>query len=138
MIITKPYDYKPIERITGKNGRRYIVGEGRPLPSVTTILSATKDIKPILQWKERVGIEEADRVVTEATSIGNSLHKNLENYILRGIEPEGTLLSKILTKLVIKEGLSKIDEVWGSEVSLYAKDLYAGTADLVGIHTGTP
>ena len=138
MIITNPFEYKPLERTTGKQGRRYITGEGRPLPSVTTILSATKDMRPIYEWKARVGKVEAERVVVEATGIGNSLHKNLERYILSGDEPDGTLLEKLLTKLVIKQGLSKVDEVWGTEVALYSTELYAGTKDLVGVHEGAP
>jgi genome maintenance exonuclease 1 len=138
MKITTPYDYQPFERALGKNGRFYIVGEGKNLPSVTTILSATKDTSFLTEWRERVGTTEAARITTEAANIGQSLHKNIENFILDQGPPEGTLLSKLLANLIIKQGLCNVDEVWGSEISLYAKELYAGTADLVGLHKGVP
>jgi genome maintenance exonuclease 1 len=39
----------------------------------------------------------------------------------------------------VKENISPyISEIWGSEVNLYYPDLYAGTADLVGMWKGKP
>jgi len=137
MLIQKKFDYKPLDRTEGANGRMYIVGEGRPLPSVTTILSKTKDLTHLLAWKQRVGEVEAERIKVEASSIGNRMHKNLENYIL-GEAMGGNFLSQTLAKVIVKEGLSKVDEIWGSEVALYAKELYAGTTDLVGVQRGIP
>ena len=92
MIIQKKFDYKPLKRIDTDNGRRYIVGEGRPLPSVTTILSKMKDITYIREWQKRVGIEEANKIKTQSSSLGNSMHKNLENYIL-GEDMSGTFMA---------------------------------------------
>jgi genome maintenance exonuclease 1 len=137
MIIHKKFEYTPLKRTSGPNGRRYIVGEGRPLPSVTTILSATKDMTFLNEWKERVGHDNAQKITTEAASIGNGMHKNLENYIL-GRDMDGSFIAKTLAKVIIKHGLVKVDEVWGTEVALYAKDLFAGTTDLVGVHDGKP
>lgn len=138
MILTKPYNYIALTRGEENGVRKYLTPDGKRLPSVTTILSATADKTYLDEWRDRVGKVESDRVVLEATDIGSSLHTNLENYILRNEEPTGTLLSKILTKLVIKEGLSKIDEIWGTEISLYLEGLYAGAADAIGIHQGVP
>jgi len=137
MLIQNIFDYKPLERIDTGNGRRYIVGEGRPLPSVTTILGKTKDMTHINEWKKNVGEAEATRIVTEASGLGNGMHKNLENYIL-GSEMGGTLMAKALANVIIKKGLPKVSEIWGTEVSLYSKELYAGTTDLTGIHDGKP
>lgn len=137
MILTKKFEYKPLERTSGPNGRRYIVGEGKPLPSVTTILSATKDMTHLNEWKKRVGEEKAKQITTEAAGIGNSMHKNIENYIF-GNEMSGSFISKTLAKVIIKNGLSKVNEIWGSEVSLYSKNLYAGTTDLLGLFDGVP
>lgn len=137
MLILKKFEYRPLERTDGPNGRRYIVGEGKPLPSVTTILSKTKDLTHIKEWVNRVGEAEAERIKTEASGIGNGMHKNLERYIL-GEDMTGTLMAKALAKVIIKEGLPKVNEIWGTEVALYAKGLYAGTTDLVGVHDGIP
>jgi hypothetical protein len=137
MIIHKKYDYKPLQRAEGPDGRRYIVGENKSLPSVTTILSKTKDITFLKQWKERIGEEKAEKIKVEAGQLGHGMHTNIERYIL-GEELTGTLMAKTLANLIIKKGLSKVNEIWGNEVSLYAKDLYAGTTDLVGLHENAP
>jgi hypothetical protein len=138
MLIQQKYDYKPLERISTPAGRRYIVGEGRPLPSVTTILGATKDMTFLKRWKENVGEAEAQRIVTESSTLGNFMHKNLEDYILGKEMRGGNVMGKLLAQLIIKNAFPKINEIWGSEVMLYSPNLYAGTTDLVGIHEGTP
>lgn len=137
MQIHKKFDYKPLKRIDTGNGRRYIVGEGRPLPSVTTVLSKTKDMTFLKVWRSNVGEKEADRIVKESSGLGTSMHKNLENYIL-GEEMTGTFMSQALAKVIIKNGLKKVGEVWGIEVALYSKELYAGTTDLIGLHDNIP
>jgi genome maintenance exonuclease 1 len=137
MLIQKKFDYKPLKRIDTGNGRRYIVGEGRALPSVTTILSKMKDMTYLNEWRASVGVEKAAKITAEASGLGNGMHKNLENYIL-GKDMSGSFMSKTLAKVIIKEGLSKVSEVWGTEVSLYSPELYAGTTDLIGLHDGKP
>jgi len=137
MQIHRKFNYQPLKRIDTENGRRYIVGEGRPLPSVTTVLSKTKDLTAIKQWQARIGIDEANKIKTEASSLGNSMHKNLEKHIL-GESMDGSFMAQTLAKVIIKNGLSKVDEIWGTEVAVYSKDLYAGTTDLVGVHQGIP
>lgn len=137
MLIQKLFDYQPLKRVDTENGRRYIVGEDRPLPSVTTILSKTKDMTHIKAWQDRVGIDEANKIKTEASNLGNGMHKNLENYIL-GNKMEGSFMSKTLANVIINKGLSAVSEVWGTEVSVYSKGLYAGTTDVVGVHNGIP
>ncbi len=136
MLIQK-YNYKPLKKVDTGDGRRYIVGEGRTLPSVTTILGKTKDMTHLNEWKARVGQQEATRIVTEAAGIGTGMHNNLENYI-HGKEMTGSFMAQSLAKLIIKQGLSKVSEVWGTEISLYSTELYAGTTDLIGLHDGIP
>jgi hypothetical protein len=137
MLIQKKFDYQPLKRINSPDGRKYIVGESRPLPSVTTILGKMKDMTHINEWKDRVGHDVAQKIVVEAGGIGNSMHKNLENYILDR-PMEGIYMSQILAKVIIKHAFPKVTEIWGSEVGLYARDLYAGTTDLVGLHEDVP
>lgn len=137
-LLVQRYNYAPLSRIQNEQGRFYEVGQGRPLPSVTTILSATSDETFLLEWRERVGPEEASRILEEALLIGNHLHQNLENYLLGKTERTGPLIAKILTKLIIRKGLCKVSEVWGAEVPLYNPHLYAGTADVIGVHDNVP
>lgn len=136
MNIIRRYDYKPLERIDHPTGRKYVTN-GTPVPSVTTILSKTKDTSGIDQWVKSVGVAEAERIKVEASTLGSAMHDNLEKYIL-GQPMTGQYMSKVLADVIIKGGLSKVDEVWGTEVAVFSKDLYAGTTDLVGIHHGTP
>ena len=59
------------------NGSRHYSLDGSSLPSVTTILSATKseeDKAAILAWKQRVGTVEAERIKKEASARGSSMH----------------------------------------------------------------
>lgn len=137
MIIKNVYPYKLLERVDHPNGRRYIVGESTALPSVTTILSKTKDMSFLNEWRAAVGEQEATRITTESSGLGNSMHKLLEDYIL-GKEMKGQFMAMTLAKLIIKKGLTKVTEVWGTEVMLYSTELYAGTTDLVGLHEGIP
>ena len=137
MIINPVYDYKPLSRIDHPSGRKYIVGEGRPLPSVTTILSKTKDMTFLKEWRASVGEKEATRITTEAGGLGNSMHNLLEKYVL-GQEMKGQFMAMTLANLIIKKGLCNVNEVWGTEIALYSKELYAGTTDLIGLHNGVP
>ena len=47
-----------------------------------------------------------------------------------------SVMAKQMSDLVINEGFTNIDEVWGTEIGLIASGLYAGTTDCVGIHKG--
>lgn len=143
MAITRPYDYKVLERVTHENGARYYVSpEGDHLSSVTTILSATSHSPELEAWRQRVGEKEANRVRDEATGLGSLMHTHLENHI-QGIErPKGNnivrKLAESMADQVITHGLTNIEEVWGMEEMLYFPKLYAGTADLIAMHSGTP
>ena len=43
-----------------------------------------------------------------------------------------------MADVIIENGLSKMDEVWAMEQSLYFPGLYSGTTDLVGVYEGQP
>jgi ATP-dependent exoDNAse (exonuclease V) beta subunit len=77
-----------------------------------------------------------------ATGIGTQVHLHLEKYILEEDRPNGSNLihqmARELSEIVIDKGLSKVDEVWGTEVPLYYPGLYAGTTDCVGVYEGKP
>jgi len=136
-MITAKYNYKKLERIDSPDGRQYVVRDGVSLPSVTTILSKTKDMTGLDEWRRAVGDAKADQIVTEAGFLGTAMHNNLENYIA-GKEMSGSFMAKALAKLIIKEAFPRITEIWGSEVMLYTEGLYAGTTDLVGLHENVP
>lgn len=139
MNVVDKYKYKELSSETDPSGPRvYLTPAGVKVPSVTTILSATKDMTFLKEWRNRIGDHKANDIVQRSTKWGTSVHKNLEHYILEEKEPEGNIFVKHMTKKIIDNGLVKVDEFWGCEVQVYAEGLYAGTADGVGIHEGKP
>ena len=144
MKIIKRHDYLDFNNIddpvTGK--RVYACPDGTFLPSVTTILSETKDMTALKEWRNRIGDKEADRQVGEASRVGSLMHESIEQYIL-GLErkEKGNLIHRMARKLadkIIMHGLSRVDEVWGVEVPLYYPHAYAGRTDLIGCFDGEP
>jgi genome maintenance exonuclease 1 len=139
------YNYVPMSRVEVDGKRRYATPDGEKLPSVTTILDATKseESKQALNnWRKRVGVQKAQEITTEAAGRGTRMHKWLEDYIKTGIlnEPGSnpySLQSHNMAQSIINQGLVKCSEWWGTEVPLYYPKIYAGTTDLVGIHDGS-
>ena len=131
-----------MKRETTTEGRKYVAPDGNKLPSVTTILDATKPIeakKALVEWRRRVGEQKAKEITAEAAGRGTRMHKYLENYVLKGEtgEPGSNPYSKQshqMAHTIISQGLSNCPEFWGTEVSLYFPKVYAGTTDLVGLH----
>jgi hypothetical protein len=138
--ITPKYKYPSLTRIDGPNGRTYSLDGGPPVPSVTAILSATKEGKNLADWEERVGSEEASRIKNEAATVGTHMHNVIERLLLnRPLEtPRNYLQVKgyRMGYLLIETFFPRMDQVWGSEVPLLYPGRYAGTSDLVGIYRG--
>lgn len=139
------FKYEAIKRIDTPEGRRYATPDGEKLPSVTTILDATKseESKQALHnWRKRVGAVQAQAITTEAAGRGTRMHKWLENYIKTGEmgEPGSnpySIQSHQMAQSIIQQGMHKCTEYWGTEVPLYYPKIYAGTTDLCGVHDGS-
>ena len=132
------YEYAIGKQINEDNGRIYDVA-GFRLPSVTSILSRTKDQGFLKQWREKVGDKEADRIMNLSSVRGTAMHKYLESYITEvGYEDltDTGKQAKTMAEKVVELGLAAIDEYYGSEVTMYYPGLYAGQTDLVCIHDG--
>ena len=130
------YNYLEAKRIEEHGSRTYDVN-GNRLPSVTTILSRTKDQTFINDWKAKVGEKKAEEIKNLSSKRGTSMHKYLENYILgKGYEDLTDLgqESKRMAEKVIEVGLLPVSGYYGSEVTLHYPGLYAGSTDLVGVH----
>lgn len=143
MKIVDKFPYTELDSVTSDDGKRYYISpEGHHLDSVTTILSATKDMTVLTAWRERIGDKEADRQVKEAQNVGNLLHNNVERYIL-GMERKRKSnmihsLAYDMAENIINQGLVFCDEVWGVEIPLYFPSAYAGRSDLIGVWKGQP
>jgi hypothetical protein len=142
MLVSK-FAYPELTRIdSSEEGRKYNTPSGI-LPSVTTILSATKSaqkIKALEMWRENIGNKEADRILMESSNIGTIIHKHVERFSLGEERPSGTNLIHVnarkLADVLIEKGMSNVSEIYGVEIPLYYPSLYAGTTDCVGLHKG--
>jgi hypothetical protein len=137
------YTYKKLDRQDGGGqGRVYVDDVGNKIPSVTTILSKTKDMKHLIAWKKRIGEDKAKQITEESAGLGTTMHAHLEAYVLGEQRPGGNnygrLMAQRMADTVIAEGLIDVDEVWGVESHLYYENLWAGTTDLVGMYMGRP
>ena len=145
-MIVNRYSYTPINRTTIDGKRHYLLPDGRPVPSVTTILDRTKPEEKRLalaNWRKRVGEQKAQEITTEAANRGTRMHAYLEHYVLtQDMKPlPGNPFahpSWFMAAQVILEGLCHVDEFWGVEVPVYYSGLYAGTTDCVGVWKGRP
>ena len=138
------FQYRACKQINDPVTRKrvYLTPDGESLPSVTTILSATKDMTALNEWKKRIGVEKAQQITTEAAGVGTAMHSNLERFICGLQRQPGNnpvhVKANAMADVIIAKGLSKVDEVWAMEQSLYFPGLYSGTTDLVGVYDGRP
>jgi ATP-dependent exoDNAse (exonuclease V) beta subunit len=120
---------------TTEKGRVYKTPNGELYPSITTVLSSYNK-KAIMEWRKRVGDEEANRVSRFASGRGNKLHNAVEKYILN----EMTDIKMKTLMPDIKEMFSDIRKVvdesigtiYGIEQPLYSHKLrLAGRCDCI-------
>jgi genome maintenance exonuclease 1 len=141
-VIDKKYAYKEYSRNDEETGRTYNVGE-KKIPSVTTILSATQSDekkKSLDAWRERVGYQEAARITAQASRRGTEMHYVLEQY-LNGVGYLNLAKDGALPRMMahtIVDNLDQFSRVYGTEVSLFYKDQWAGSSDLIGEYDKKP
>ena len=134
------YNYITGRQITDhESGTRVYEVNNDRLPSVTTILGATKNQQFLKDWKAKVGEQEAERIKNVSSARGTSMHKFLESYVTGVGYDDLTELgqaAKPMAQKVIEVGLAPVEEYYGSEVTLHYPGLYAGSTDLVCLHNG--
>jgi len=141
----KQFDYPTSTRALIDGKRHYDVGIQEKLPSVTTILQATQsdEKKAILaKWRQNVGENKAEFIKNDAAERGTIMHRILEGYLLgqghADLSDQGQLAG-VMAKKVIESGIrGHLDEIWGSEITVYYPGLYAGATDCVGVYDGSP
>tara|TARA_X000000368_G_scaffold107705_1_gene83688 strand:+ start:1369 stop:2061 length:693 start_codon:yes stop_codon:yes gene_type:complete len=119
--------------------RYYSVPDEEELLKLVSITSVTshfnKDI--FVNWRKRVGNEEADRITKAATTRGTGMHTLTEHYLSNDeVLPEVPPMSDFLFK-ISKGELNKIDNIYSLEGALYSKQLgIAGTVDCIAEYDG--
>mgnify|MGYP007061966109 CR=1 FL=1 len=86
MLIPFLPKFEPVRATSAEGTRSYKTPIGS-VPSVTTILSGSRDNSGIAAWRDSIGEEKADKIVARACWRGDLHHDNLENYLVHGIEP---------------------------------------------------
>ena len=137
------YSYGNYFRDDDNGPRTYKVGE-KKVPSVTTILNATQSPEKkasLNAWRERVGHQEAQRIMIDASTRGTEMHYVLEQYIngkgYFNLSKKGAQ-ARLMAHRLIEDGLGPLTKVFGSEVNLAYEDQWAGSTDLVAIYDGKP
>ncbi len=139
----KRFSYPPSTRSLVMGQRHYEI-DNEKLPSVTTILSQTQSEekkKSLANWQARMGQQNADRIRDISAMRGTAMHTYLEGYINNTPHLDLTAVGKEagrMANIVIESGLGDLEEIWGSEVTLFYPGLYAGQTDVVGVYAGKP
>lgn len=122
-----------LESVTQPDGKRYYVTpSGKRLPSVTTVVGAMKK-QAIMEWRKRVGEEEANRVSKLATGRGNRVHLLAEKYLnneqinwIREM-PDAVAMFRTLIKPI-----HRINNIHYQEQALWSEKIgMAGRVDLI-------
>ena len=131
-----PVDIPLLTREDTENGRLYKTSDGNLYPSVTTVLSAMTDKSHLDAWRQRIGVEEADRISKFASARGTAVHSLCEDYVL-GRKVNG-MPSNMATFNQIKKVLDKhVDNIKACESTLVSHKLkVAGTTDLIAEYDG--
>ena len=111
-------DLPKLERETIEGVRYYSVPDNEILilVSISSITSHyNKEI--FVNWRKRVGNEEADRITKAATSRGTDMHTLTENYLKNGDLPPVQPMAEFLFK-ISKSKLNLINNIHALELSL--------------------
>jgi len=120
------------------DGKRYYEVPGKEdikLVSITTVTSFQKR-QSIVEWRNRVGHDKANKISQKASSRGTDMHTLVEYYLKNKSLPEVQPLSQFLFKFA-RADLDRINNIHALETPLYSLKLgIAGTVDCIAEYTG--
>tara|TARA_Y100001937_G_scaffold126799_1_gene197010 strand:- start:759 stop:1430 length:672 start_codon:yes stop_codon:yes gene_type:complete len=130
-----------LKTTTTEEGRRYLTPNGDAYPSVTTVLSDYNK-EAILEWRKRVGNEEANKISRLASSRGTRVHSLCENYLknnltelkIKSLMPD---VKQMFTSIrpIMDE---RVTTVYALEQALYSDELQlAGRVDAIAKWDGS-
>lgn len=125
---------------TTDSGRKYVTPNGERYPSVTTVLGELNK-KAILEWRKRVGEEQANKISGRASRRGTKLHSLCEQYLLGDLSDMKRRSLMPLDKMMFNQLKSSLDEnvnnIHCLEQALYSHKLrIAGRVDLIAEWNG--
>ena len=131
-------DLQPLEREHIDGVRYYKIPDEEELIKMVSITSVTSHFNKeiFINWRKRVGNEEADKITKAATGRGTDMHTLTEHYLKNEDLPEVRPISDFLFKIA-KGKLNKINNIYALEGPLYSKELgIAGTVDCIAEYDG--
>lgn len=127
------HNFKKLNRVT-IDGTRFYETDGGCYPSVTSV-TGMHSKKSIMEWRNRVGEEVANKISNRAASRGTRIHTLCENYILEGKAEPDMFDREMFNSLT--PYLDKIDNIHAFESPLYSHHLQvAGTVDCIAEYEG--
>jgi len=129
-----------LEAVTTENGRVYTTPTGKKYPSITTVLSAYNK-QAIMEWRQAVGEEKANKISTKASNRGTRLHTICEDYLQNKISSIRMQTMMPDTKQLFLQLKPEIDanigNVYAIEQPLYSDVLgIAGRVDCIAEWNG--
>jgi|TARA_B100002019_G_scaffold292079_1_gene314134 genome maintenance exonuclease 1 len=117
--------------------RFYRVPSGKMYPSITSVTSFYGRQK-FVEWRKKVGNEEADRITRLATTRGTKFHDLVEKYMLNeNVDDYKPLPTTKFLFLKAKPYLDRINNIHALEKSLYSDYLgLAGRVDCIAEYEG--
>ena len=131
-------DLPKLSRETIDGVRYYSVPDADELLKLVSITSVTShhNREIFVNWRKKVGEEEANRITKKATRRGTDMHTLTEHYLKNEELPEVPPISEMLFKIA-KSKINLINNVYALEGSLYSKQLgIAGTVDCIAEYNG--
>jgi len=126
-----------LEAQTIDGTRYYKVPSGKMYPSITSVTSFyNREI--FINWRKKVGNEQADKITKESTARGTAYHDVVEHYMKNGDIKDLKILPFIkFLFLQSKKNLDRINNIHALEKSLYSDYLgLAGRVDCIAEYDG--
>ena len=127
-----------LTRQTTESGRKYFTEDGNAYPSITTVLGILSK-QSIMEWRARVGEEEANKISRQAAGRGTAVHKLAEDYLdnvedWKGKHMPANIASFLDIKPILDE---RLNNIWMQEEFLYSDKLKcAGQVDCIAEFDG--
>lgn len=131
-------DYVELDANIVNGVRWYNTPSGVKYPSVTSVLSGTKDMSGLDAWRKSLGVKKADKETKRCQDRGEAVHLMAEHYLNNVEDPTFEHLYehvKLFNQLKFR--LNRIDNVRALEIPLFSDKLkIAGRVDCVGEYDG--
>ena len=137
MFTHKLISLENLNTLTLNGSRFYKTPEGNMYPSVTSV-TGLYNKKELMEWRNRVGEAEANRISSKASSRGTKVHKICEDYLNNNLNLDNCMPDSVAMFNSIRPTIDKyIDNIHGIESPLYSDHLkVAGRVDCIAEFDG--